>query len=368
MHRRLTGLVPLVLTTIVLCPARAETRDIDRLAQRADAIVIGQLEAGWQSGYSVWFDLSVVRSLKGSLAPGAAASVTWNSGLRAERQFKGNYGMWFLSQVSAGKWGLLGVLEGQYPFEGAYLPMSKNSNAASVTTGSPTASISDTIAVELVASMQVYTDYRQLIGLATGFYGIGDSAVLHSLYESLRANSDAELRFIGLTGLVREGDVSALAEVAANLDIVSKLHVHQIVGTICNWRNPASVAIGYLAAIASSPDADLQRCAAEDLDFIHTADTLPLLAKLLDSTDPKTREYAIQGLSRFVDNLPIQTPQNVPNGAFLVAQGPTPYRTSDTDKYSLSRGWLEGGDEVPYLQFWKSWWSTMQGTLISSPQ
>ena len=99
------------------------------------------------------------------------------------------------------------------------------------------------------------------------------------------------------------------------------------------------------------------------LDFIHTRDTLPFLAQALDGTDPNTRELAMQGLSRFVDNLPIQTQYNVTNGKALVAQGATPYRTADTDKYSLSRGSLGSANEAEYLQFWKSWWTAMKDEL-----
>lgn len=103
---------------------------------------------------------------------------------------------------------------------------------------------------------------------------------------------------------------------------------------------------------------------------LHTREALPFLAQLLDSKDAKVRESAIQGLSRFVDNLPIPTTQTVANGKALVPQGPTPYRTLETDKYSLSRRWLSQSSlsETDYLQFWKSWWAIVKDKLLSGTQ
>jgi hypothetical protein len=130
---------------------------------------------------------------------------------------------------------------------------------------------------------------------------------------------------------------SALTEIANNSGLVPKLRARSLViGAICGVSSTDAAAVGALGRIAS--DANMQACVAEALDRIHTRDTLPFLAQLLDSSDPKAREYAIGGMSRFVDNLPIQTPSNILNGKSLVPQGPAPYRTADTDRHSLSRG------------------------------
>jgi hypothetical protein len=87
------------------------------------------------------------------------------------------------------------------------------------------------------------------------------------------------------------------------------------------------------------------------------------LVRLLDSTDPKAREYAIQGLSRFVENLPIAEANDQITGKSHLPQGPTPYRTAETDRYSLGNRWLRSDSETEYLRFWKSWWASMKDEL-----
>lgn len=176
------------------------------------------------------------------------------------------------------------------------------------------------------------------------------------------------MHFVGLIGAWNEGgDLSALGEIANSIDLVSKLHTRSIIGaSLCGARDPRKDAVQYLGKIASATDMDMARCAVMALDFIHTQEALPFLAQALNSADPSSRGFAMQGLSRFVDNLPIQTAYNVTNGGALVAQSPTPYRTPETDKYSLSRGSLDSAKETEYLQFWKSWWTTIQGKVTGN--
>jgi len=99
--------------------------------------------------------------------------------------------------------------------------------------------------------------------------------------------------------------------------------------------------------------------------YIHTRETLPFLAKLLDSSDATTREFAMRGLSRFVGNLPVATQQNIFSGKASLQQGPAPYRTPDTDRYSLATRSLAQAPEgeAAFLQFWKSWWALMKDKL-----
>jgi hypothetical protein len=133
--------------------------------------------------------------------------------------------------------------------------------------------------------------------------------------------------------------------------------------SIGSWTSPNETAITLLGRIASFRGGGFQNAAANALAFLHTLQTLPFLAQLLGSDNVQTRELAIQGMSRFVDGLPIQTTRNFPGGAYLEAAGPTPYRTPDTDRYSLSRGWLNGRDDKPYVEFWKAWWAGLKREL-----
>jgi hypothetical protein len=69
-----------------------------------------------------------------------------------------------------------------------------------------------------------------------------------------------------------------------------------------------------------------------------------------------------------VENLPIQRNEDVLNGKNLIVQGPTTYRTPETDKYSLSKRNLAGADDAEYIQFWKSWWASTKNQVMPGGQ
>ena len=150
----------LILVVVGATPyARGQKRDMDRVIDQADAIVVGELQSGQQSGYAVTFVLSVVRALKGELSTGAVVSVSAASALRSDRTLKGNYGLWFLRK-SAG-WTLLSVVHGQYPFELAYFSLPEGGNPAPLRVGSPRVNnprVNDLVAAELTGALLAYTD------------------------------------------------------------------------------------------------------------------------------------------------------------------------------------------------------------------
>ena len=148
------------------------------------------------------------------------------------------------------------------------------------------------------------------------------------------------------------------------MDAIPTLKLREFpLGAIRSQRDASPDTIQALGRFASSSSALVQKNAAEALGYIHTPATLPLLAALLNSPDPSAREAAIRGLSLFVDNLPITTLDSTPSQKWRVPQGPAPYRTHDTDLYSLSTRALDPAQEAKYLQFWKSWWATMKDQL-----
>lgn len=360
----------LALTATLLPTLRADKGETDRLADQADAVVVGELLSGQQSGRSLAFVLSVTRTIKGDLTPGATVNVSGSTRLSLTRSLRGHYGIWFLKKTGS-QWRLLPVMPGAAALEAScYFPVSKASSPASVSTPSPPVTTSDRIAVELAAAIQSYTDPRQLFNLAYGLLGVRQSALVRDLYRALRAHPDPEIRFIGLTqSFGPDDDLLALAEMANNLDLIPKLHTSgMLVPSICGRRNADPRAIQHLGRIASSSNPNVQKCAAQALAYIHTRETLPILAQLLVSADAVTREYAMRGFSRFVDNLPIPTPHNILDGKDLIPQGPTPYRTPETDKYSLSTRSLGRADQTEYLLFWKSWWASVKDKLMAPGQ
>jgi hypothetical protein len=367
--RKMKPVGMMLLAAACLPNLRAEKGATDLLADQADAIVAAEVSLGQQTGRSLAFDLLISRTVKGDLVPGSTVSVTGGNGVSAaisvNRKLSGQFGLWFLKRTG-GHWEFLPVIQGGATLEtSGYVPLLKTTSPAGIATVVSPTTVSDRMAVELVATLQSYTDSKQLNPVAQQLYGIVDSTVLPALYGNLRSSSDIQLKFIGLTGLLGGPDeVSALTEIASNVDMITKIRTASLVGVaISGTRNPDPRTIPSLGKIASSPEPIVQRWAAMALENIHSRDALPFLAQLLDSPDAMARESAMSGLSRFVDNLPIQTVHNILTGKGVLSQGPTPYRTPETDKYSLSRRQLGSADESSYLSFWRSWWATMKNQL-----
>lgn len=335
------------------------------LADQADAIVVGEVASGRQTGNSAMFTLSVARTLKGDVTPGALITVNAALQRSGDRDLTGSYGMWFLRKIGS-QWVLLPSQNGL--FDTAYYPLSKAASPATITIGSRPSTLGDQITVELAAALPSYSNNAlQFHILASNLLSAADSPLTQEIFQSLRSNPDPEIKFIGLARSVRnKADTSALAEIANNIDTAQRLKAtFFVVPGLSGRLDTDSTAIGYLGKIATSSNVDLQRAAATALMYIHNRETLPFLAKLLDSNDATTREFAMRGLSRFVGNLPIATQQNILSGKASLQQGPAPYRTPDTDRYSLATRSLAQAPEgeAVFLQFWKSWWALMKDKL-----
>jgi hypothetical protein len=357
---------------------------IDKVAQQADAIVVAEVQTGTQTGRSASLVLSVTRVLKGSMQNGDAVTVLWSSGQSGSRNLTGSYGLWFLKRAANTTWYLLSLANGQIPIELAYLQLAKGAtnSISSASDGQPP--IGDLIALEISGALPQHPNTTQLFGLATTLLGLAETPTTLSVLRPLRVSSDPELRFLGLAGLVGTGDWSPLAGSATNLNPARLAEARSALAAIANdidtlgrlaagpglvghavavVRDSDSGSVAALGKIASSAEQGLQTQAAYSLACIHTGETLPFLAQLLDSPYTMVRENAVLGMGRFVNNLPITTSGNVPNQRYRVPVGEAPYRTAETDKYSRSSLQVIQNNEAEYVQFWKSWWATMKNKL-----
>ena len=367
MKRSVTKLSTLLAVAAGLCPSlRADKGSMDSAADKADAVVVGEIQSEQQNGSSMTFVLSVVRSLKGDPTPGSSVDVSGTStGLfpaNSTLQLQGDYGLWFLKKTGS-QWTFLPA----YPthlHSPDYIALPKTSSPLAVHTNQQPTSTSDLLAVELAAAIENYTAPSQLSNLSEALVRIQDSAVIQGIHDDLRSRTDPELKFIGLLGLLASNEqASALAEIAASLDVVSKVQVgSQIVSAISGVRGTDPPTIQTLGKLAQCSYPDVQRSAAEALQRIHTGDTLPLLGQLLGSSDQRIRESALWGFTKFVENRPVEVPTNIP-GTLLGPQGPTPYRTPQTDKHLMGRQPPGSINEAEFVQFWQSWWATMAPKL-----
>jgi len=193
----------------------------------------------------------------------------------------------------------------------------------------------------------------------------GQRPFITGLLRDLRAEANPDLHILGLTALLTtEDQVSALVELSNNVSLLERIKQMPLVGiAICGITNPDSSVVSSLGRISVYDG--LQTCAGESLAAIHTVQTLPFLGRLLDSKEPAAREWAVRGFSRFVENLPIRQEDDHITGKSLIPRGPAPYRSADTDRFSLSRRrlTLTGESDAEYVQFWKLWWARMQNEL-----
>lgn len=357
------GLVAAFVTIIGSVCIQAQASQ--RLSDEADAVVVAGVQSGQQTGSSLSLALSVTRTIKGDISAGATLTVSGVCAESINRDLAGKYGMFFLRGTNADRWTLLPVVNG-YGFEGAYYPLSPTAFAPATTTNAGRDTVDDQIARELAAGTAAPAGSYMLLVTENTLFTAPDTSVTRGLFQSLRTNPNPELRFVALARLMKAGDLSALAEVAASIDLVPNLIARVFVAqAVLGERNSGAAAVTHLGEIAKSADMSLQQSAADALMRLHTQETLPLLADLLNSDFPRSRELAMAGLSRFVENLPPETEFDATSGKSVMPQGSVPYRSAETDRYSLSTRSLSSATEpeAAFLQFWKSWWVTVGSKL-----
>jgi len=340
--------------------------ETERLMEKADAVLVASAQSGWRTGNSVSLWLLVARSIKGPLNRGDVVKVSWATAVRSFAEVKGQYGIWFLRTDQEGDWTLLSITNSRVPLQAAFFELSGSAVPIPPIDQSAPGTASDLVAEELGAALPYYKGPLQLHLLATGLRGIANSSSPHRIYESLRSSSDAELKFIALAGLISEGDRTALAEVSEDISAAADLTVGGafVADAVRSLRDSDSGTVLALGKIASSRSDQLRSSAAQALAYIHTRETMPFLAQLLDAPDAGSRQSAMLGMSRFVCNLPVATEQATVTGRDLVPQGPAPYRTRATDDHSLATRQLDANKEAEYLGFWRAWWDASRQTVM----
>jgi len=174
--------------------------------------------------------------------------------------------------------------------------------------------------------------------------------------------------------LLQLGDVEALQTLEKDEDALvgllpgreTILEVSASLGTY--YRNPDTQGIAILGQLASNTEAghlssastpighiSIAQSAAHCLRSIHSADTLPILYRLLSSPDRAIRYDAVFGLDSFAQNLPVQDYTNVVNLHYLRSLPNGRYNTAEIRGFGPSIGAFNN-DEEKYLAFWTNWY------------
>lgn len=123
------------------------------------------------------------------------------------------------------------------------------------------------------------------------------------------------------------------------------------------YQNTSRQAIRNLGQVATDPgiSPDMRRAASAALARMHTRQSLPYLAALLDDPDVYLKAMGVGGLSRFANNVPI--------GSHEPAAGEWKYRTGETIAHSIFDVSIVERNVTYYAGFWHDWWQQYRDEL-----
>jgi hypothetical protein len=196
---------------------------------------------------------------------------------------------------------------------------------------------------------------------------------LHTIMATLSTSQSADLREIGMSGLVESGDPNAIRGLHARVT-----RAHQAGPA---WNSPTSLhsmdtlaishifsedpdTIGSLGDIASDLNAALavRQSAAEVLRNVHTPYATSILAPLIDDPDPSIREDAIAAIACLANGVPPMDMHNGKIGIDLSRDVPT--KTTATLNHFAFGHETISSQEAYYRTYWRLWWQINSPALL----
>jgi len=336
---------------------------ITSLVNSASAIIVGPVEATMfvaAAPITMQFAITASRVIKGSIPPGTIVTTkhVLPPGLRPSGQTAPvklhDYGIFFLSGRQGGSWDLLPVYDGSPIWQEAFLRIPPQASpgvretAIAALPASP--SPLDMVLTEVIIARES--------GMVSSVADLADefrhtrSAVLAAAFARFQTKSDPKLRFLGLRGSLAVGDASALLSVRSNqLALASDPGWPRFLDEIQSYypnTSPQGLSILGQIAADSSIRHDLRSAAAGALARMHTRESLPMLAALLDDPNPALRAIACGGIAAFANNLAIGSHQPGPSHL-------SPYQTHETITHATF--------SASHTPFWKAWWQKHRAKL-----
>jgi hypothetical protein len=351
---RRTVVALLLISSAALCAS------VEDLVKQADAVIIGVGDQPVKSGHLVAVRLVAERVLKGSVVPGAVLNLEWDSDTDAVlwRTPPALHGVWFLRATPSG-WKIILAKPSQ-------IKVLQNLFYATSAAGLPSAlaySESDSIPDKLILEIGGAPENApsDILQAASGSSSPGTMR----LFRYLAQSKSMDVKLAGLAGLLERGDAAAIQELETGSQGLRSSRgfrrVTSAVGFAFRSTAPESIkALGRMATAKEQPP-ELRVAAAQALSAIHTRETLPYLAALLDEPDPPLLSYAVVGLSFFANGVGTQT---VTAGLdHLNKRQPSVYRTKETEQYLG----FDAARQQEFVEFWRRWWSRNQMDLVQQP-
>jgi hypothetical protein len=342
-------------------------QSVIQLAGTADAIVAGSVVATVGNGI-VSAAIQVERVLKGSPTLGTTISSVWMMPPSEMPAGSGpplnGHGVFFLQQTAGGAWNILPWSAGDIAWRDTYIPTPSTAptslrEVASASL-SPASSAVDRVFLEMVITIEAGSPTSPVAYDLIDDFQQTHSAVLAAAFNRFLSNQDPNLRSVGLRGALLNEDPATILTVRQNYAALSSTAgwqdlLDQIKFYYLNTGSQAVQILGQLATDVSV-GLDLRIATGIALARMHTQQTLPYLAALLNDPNPTLETAAVGGMASFANHVPI--------GSHEPAAGAWQYRTDDTIAHSAFDEVTVQGQASYYIQYWKSWWQQNQPTLM----
>ena len=360
MTKHFLSSVCLGVSLLPLYTAVGRGADVAYMVTSCPVIAVGTMTSRNETATNVSFNLSIQRALKGS-APGTVnVSHKWK-GRVGGIQIGGPptiagmiVGIWCLQPGASADWdaqainGPDGIFVSMFWPAAAALPAAYQAQVQN-------APLADILLIELAAGVEAYGNPEIAIGAAQG----AQISTLRFVANRFAASSNPDFQIAGLAGLIPV-QPSAIGSVSGLWPSISgNPNRSDLVYAIRDsFRDPSPASINQLVQLASlSPE--MREAAIHAISSIHSQASLPFLASLLTSSDPKEQARGAFGISSFANVCPAETPANVVSMAYLQCSNNGPYSTADTTANFASPG--TPGSQV--VQFWINWWNQNQAAL-----
>jgi len=347
--------------------------NIAQLAAAADIIVIATVVddvvvLGGAQG--VTFTLLVDRVLKGPEQANMSLPVVWvpmtGGPLGDAKYIRGAHGVFFVRRARTGEFQIVPHAGSNERFEDTIFPVASGPLDAKYAYA-PAASVVEKLFLELGAAVASPSLQNALLNfLHWTPLDSSLNSVAHRVYENWAASSDGKVRMFGLAGLVRQGDGVALQKAAQTLQDLGNSTPQPWVLSLAisgYFRSGSPADLKTLARLTNAGPIDVRRAAAYALAAVHSRDSLPFLANLLESDDPDIRSYGVGGLAMFANHVATITITSYPGAGMQPQSGDAPYRTQETMKHFTMGSETMRSNEAYYVIFWKDWWKQHAGQL-----
>lgn len=334
-----------------------------------DSVVVAEIVSARKEPTSMVYRLRIERTLRGTVAE-STIEARWPVTAPPTGTRTGLRGLWRLHAEDGGLWTVLPAAGGGMG-NVAFLPVASNrANVEAISRVLPAdKTAQDLEFAELAAAVEESSRRTSQLRLLEIALLLGGSRTPGKvpIFARMQQSSNPNAALVGFVGLVRYGDPNTLDRIESMLPALREAQLFSELSAALEMRIDASpvnvAALGRLATNNRVP-AYVPRSAAYALRSIHSREALPYLVSLLDSGDAELRQHAFSGLSMFVENLGLVTPESVPPMTWARPVGPARYRTSETDKFrGLSR--VPIAEHPQFATFWKSWWARLGPEIMS---